>query len=195
MATDTQKYANHIGRETRHSAFEEFSRDERRPAVLLLSALVIAAIFFGMGLLVGRWTAEPNKQAGAAAPTGATSQASSSPAARPGAQPPTAPNAGPAAAASPDRPAAAASPDPARRFTLLVTSYDTAEKAQPLIKALQDAGFADVRTAATQAGSSPARYSVLAGRFTEDEARQASLRMRALKDPRVKNVRVIEEGR
>ena len=41
----------------RHSAFEEFRRDERRPAVLLLAALVIAAAFFAFGILLGRWMA------------------------------------------------------------------------------------------------------------------------------------------
>lgn len=42
--------------EARHSALEEFARDERRPAVLLLAALVIAAIFFALGIIFDRWT-------------------------------------------------------------------------------------------------------------------------------------------
>ena len=54
MATDTQKYA--AERETRHSALTEFQRDERRPAVLLLTLLIVAAIFFALGIMVGRWT-------------------------------------------------------------------------------------------------------------------------------------------
>jgi hypothetical protein len=41
----------------RHSAFEEFRRDERRPAVLLLAVLLVAAAFFALGIMVGRWTA------------------------------------------------------------------------------------------------------------------------------------------
>jgi hypothetical protein len=41
-----------------HSAVEEFRRDERRPAVLLLCALVIAAAFFAFGILLGRWMAD-----------------------------------------------------------------------------------------------------------------------------------------
>ena len=41
-----------------HSAFEEFRRDERRPAVLLLGALVLAAAFFALGMLLGRWMAD-----------------------------------------------------------------------------------------------------------------------------------------
>jgi hypothetical protein len=57
MATDTQKYSSE--RETNHSAFAEFQRDERRPAVLLLTILIIAAIFFALGIMVGRWTAQP----------------------------------------------------------------------------------------------------------------------------------------
>lgn len=43
-----------------HSAFEEFRRDERRPAVLLLGALVIAAVFFALGIMLGRWMADDN---------------------------------------------------------------------------------------------------------------------------------------
>jgi hypothetical protein len=46
--------------ERHHSAFEEFRRDERRPAVLLLGALVIAALFFALGIMLGRWMAEDN---------------------------------------------------------------------------------------------------------------------------------------
>ena len=49
--------ALHIS-EMPHNALSEFSRDERRPAVLLLSALVIAAIFFALGIMVGRWTSD-----------------------------------------------------------------------------------------------------------------------------------------
>ena len=58
MATDTQKYA--AEREARHSALTEFQRDERRPAVLLLTLLIVAAIFFALGIMVGRWTTQPN---------------------------------------------------------------------------------------------------------------------------------------
>jgi hypothetical protein len=45
-----------------HSAFAEFSRDERRPAVMLLSALVIAAVFFALGIMVGRWTKDASSE-------------------------------------------------------------------------------------------------------------------------------------
>ncbi len=57
MATDTEKYVSE--REANHSALAEFRRDERRPAVLLLAILIVAAIFFALGIMVGRWTAQP----------------------------------------------------------------------------------------------------------------------------------------
>jgi hypothetical protein len=64
MATETQKYTGE--RETRHSAFTEFQRDERRPAVLLLTILLVAALFFALGIMVGRWTAQPKPEQSAA---------------------------------------------------------------------------------------------------------------------------------
>jgi hypothetical protein len=61
MSTGTQKYdAPASDLEPRHSALEEFARDERRPAVLLLGALVIAAIFFALGIVFDRWTNNRN---------------------------------------------------------------------------------------------------------------------------------------
>lgn len=51
--------ALHIS-EMPHNALSEFGRDERRPAVLLLGALVIAAIFFAIGIMVGRLTGDNN---------------------------------------------------------------------------------------------------------------------------------------
>jgi cell division septation protein DedD len=86
MAIDTHKYAGEVEYKTRHSALEEFGRDERRPAVLLLSALVLSALFFGLGLLVGRWTVKPN--ATALAPSSKPStQATPAPTSQPTAQP------------------------------------------------------------------------------------------------------------
>ncbi len=58
MASDkTTNDPLHIS-ETPHNALSEFSRDERRPAVMLLGALVIAAIFFAIGIMVGRLTSD-----------------------------------------------------------------------------------------------------------------------------------------
>ncbi len=54
MATDTHKHTAGIEPEPHHSAFAEFNRDERRPAVLLLTILVVAALFFALGIMVGR---------------------------------------------------------------------------------------------------------------------------------------------
>ncbi len=56
MSFETQKYSGELERDPHHSALDEFGRDERRPAVMLLAGLVIAVIFFALGLMVGRWT-------------------------------------------------------------------------------------------------------------------------------------------
>lgn len=74
MSTDTQKYSDEHESEVPHSAFEEFTRDERRPAVLLLAGLVIASIFFALGILFGRWT--DKRGTDAPAPTSQQGQAS-----------------------------------------------------------------------------------------------------------------------
>jgi hypothetical protein len=99
MSTDTQNYSEEFDREVRHSALEEFSRDERRPAVLLLAGLLIAALFFALGIMVGRWMTKPTQspttlnvnQQRQNAPVNRQTNASPSPApsstARPTAQP------------------------------------------------------------------------------------------------------------
>lgn len=61
-----------------HSAFEEFRRDERRPAVLLLGALVIAAAFFALGIMLGRWMAD-NDNASRERPSQTVNQPSATP--------------------------------------------------------------------------------------------------------------------
>ncbi len=63
MSTDTEIYTPHAENSIRHSAFAEFNRDERRPAVLLLAALVVAAVFFAIGIFVGRLTSTQNPPA------------------------------------------------------------------------------------------------------------------------------------
>jgi hypothetical protein len=178
MATETQKYADQMERnEARHSALEEFSRDERRPAVLLLSALVLSVLFFGIGLIVGRWTAEPERQALSSGTTGEPAAASTP-------QP---------ATSQATNTLTEASPGVERRFSLLVATYDTSEKAQSLVKVLEEAGHTNVRISGPRAGDARPRYSILAGRFTQDEAREAARQMRTSKDPRLKNARVMED--
>jgi cytoskeletal protein RodZ len=181
MATDTQKYATEAEREARHSALAEFSRDERRPAVLLLSALVIAVLFFAIGLLVGRWTAEPDSTSNAASSGKATQSSTSSTAAAPTPQP-----------TASTKTAAATSPDATHRFALLVATYDAPEKSQPVIKTLQEAGYTDIRTTTPRAGEARPTYSVLVGHFTQDEARESARRMRSANNPLLKNAKVVE---
>jgi SPOR domain len=182
MATDTQKYADQIEQEPRHSALAEFSRDERRPAVLLLSALVLSALFFGIGLMVGRWTALPESTSKTASSTAASPASASTPIPQPAISPAT------NTASEPSSNAAA------RRFALLVATYDTPEKAQTLIKFLQEAGYTDARTNSPRAGDTRPRYSVLVGHFTQDEAREAARRMRSTNNPRLRNAKVIESS-
>jgi hypothetical protein len=64
------------------SAFEEFSRDGRRPAVLLLAALVIAATFFALGIMLGRLMAD-DRDAPGRRPPEAFNQSSAAPVAPP----------------------------------------------------------------------------------------------------------------
>jgi cytoskeletal protein RodZ len=184
MSTDTHKYVSEAEREARHSALAEFSRDERRPAVLLLSALLIAVLFFAIGLLVGRWTAEPDSTSTASA-SNSTSSPSASPAAELTPQPIT---------KTSTNTEAETSPTATRGFALLVATYDAPEKAQSLIKVLQEAGYTDVRTTTPRAGETRPRYSVIVGHYTKDEARDAVQRIRSAHDPRLKNAKVIEDS-
>lgn len=179
MAIDTRKYADQVDYESRHSALAELSRDERKPAVLLLSALLLSALFFGLGLIVGRWTAEPEK---ASVTPSSSPQAAATPAPQPTAPAPP--------AASPS----AAPPDATRRFSLLVATYDAPDKAQTLVKSLEQAGYTDIRATSPRAGETKRSYSVLVGRFTQDEAREAARRMRAAGDDRLQNAKVIESN-
>ena len=184
MATDTQKYAAkaRAEREARHSALAEFSRDERRPAVLLLSALMLSALFFGIGLMVGRWTAEPGSRSNPVSVSAPSTTSTPAPTPQPV---PTAPVTNAATETQPDIP---------RRYSVLVATYDAPEKAQSLIKFLEEAGYSDVRDNVPRPGESPRRYSVLVGRFTQDEASETVRKLRSTKNPRLKNAKVIEVG-
>jgi uncharacterized protein YhaN len=175
MATDTPKYVSAREAEARHSALAEFGRDERRPAVLLLSGLAIAVLFFGLGMLIGRWTAVPDQSASerrAAVPAAPASAASTQPLG--------------------SNTSNIGSTDPQRRFSVLVATYDSADKSKTLITALQDAGFKDIRTTTPRPGEASPRYSVLVGPYTQDEARDAVRRLRSANDPRLKNAKVVD---
>lgn len=189
MATETTKYAAQSDTEARHSALEELYRDERRPALLLLSGLVIAIIFFALGVMVGRWISSDQPARINAAPA---SNPSPTPAAQANTVQTTQTTQAPSNQAS-----AAVSPSPSqraeeRRYTLLIATFNTPKDAQPLIKKLEQAGYKDVRTSTPRAGERQTRFSVLVGRYTSDEAEQLAARMRATNDPRLRNVRVIE---
>ena len=184
MATDTHKYNAQGEQEPPHSALAEFSRDERRPAVLLLSALLLSALFFGLGLLVGRWTARPASTSKATSNT-----ATASPVATPT---PTTPPPQSINTTATNSTGEILPNEAVRPFSLLIATYDTSEKAEALIKTLQEAGYTEVRISSPRPSDPRPRYSVIVGRFTQDEAREAATRMRSANDPRLKNAKVIE---
>ncbi|HYY58471.1 MAG TPA: hypothetical protein VE842_14145 [Pyrinomonadaceae bacterium] len=184
MSTETDKYESQAERDARHSALEEFSRDERRPAVILLSALVLAAIFFAFGIMVGRWTADQGRSPAIAQEDGARPQA------------PT-----PSNAVTPQQPASAASATPPpppvdkqRRYALLIEDLKSSEAARSLAQSMERAGYKDVRTPQrTPAAAAANSFQVLIGRYTRDEAEAEATRLRARGGPRLKNVRVVED--
>jgi hypothetical protein len=185
MSTETQKYAAPTESEPRHSALQEFSRDERRPAVLLLGGLAIAAIFFAIGIMVGRWSAGDGAAQSTAPPGVLTTRT------------PATSNPAPASQPTPPAPAAAvtnqSSRDQEHRFAVLVETYNTPEDAQPLIKSLEQGGYTNIRTSTPRADASRPKFSVLVGHYTRDEAREAVARLRATNDRKFKNARVVED--
>jgi hypothetical protein len=183
MATETTKHTAQTEMEARHSALEELYRDERRPALLLLSGLVIAVLFFALGIMVGRWMNTDNN-----------SKPVASPAATPSPQPTTT-SQGAQANASPSSANATSNSgrDSSRRYSLLIATFNTPEEAQPLIKRLEDAGYKDVRTSTPRASAQQQKFSILVGRYTREEADQLATRMRATGDPRLRYARVIED--
>ena len=83
MSPERQRTTSHDERAAaqttmRHSAFAEFQHDERRPAVLLLGALVIAAVFFALGIMLGRWMVD-DKDAPDSRPQATVNQTQNSP--------------------------------------------------------------------------------------------------------------------
>lgn len=187
MATETTKHTAQTEAGPRHSALEELYRDERRPALLLLSGLLIAVLFFALGIMVGRWM---------------TADGASRPSAAPASTPRATPITQGAAQTSLPAPVASApningasntARDDARRYSLLIATFNTPEEAQPLIKRLEDAGYKDVRTSTPRANERQPKFSVLVGHYTRDEADQLASRMRSTGDPRLRYARVIED--
>lgn len=184
MATETTKHVEQTEAERRHSALEELYRDERRPALLLLSALAIAVLFFALGIMVGRWMKTDNNTSPGSQPASSPAQATPSVITQ-GAQ-----AVAPASSAN-----AQPTPDakPERRYSLLIATFNTPEEAQPLIKSLEGAGYKDVRTITPRASERQPKFSILVGRYTREEAEQLATRMRSTGDPRLRYTRVIEE--
>jgi cell division septation protein DedD len=191
MSPETDKYEEQAGQEAPHSAFDEFSRDERRPAVILLSALILAATFFAIGIMFGRWTAEPPAPQATTTPSTAPAQTPTQATTGPNTPQPSTTS---AATAQPPQPAAEtrAGDDKKRRYALLVADLKSKEAANSLVKSLERAGYKDVRIQA-RPGASDSTVSVLIGRFTRDEAEAEAARLKEQGGPRMKNVRVVEE--
>lgn len=180
MATDSDKYDEQFERESRHSALEELKRDERRPALILLSALLLAAIFFALGIMVGRWTTQTSTQTPA----------------QTNAPPPPASNTAPpqqqlsnTQAATASSPTPARSQDQGRRFSLVIENLSSDKAAESLVRSLERMGYRDVRS---MAGASGSQFSVLVGHYTREEAEAEARRLRDRGGPRLKDVRIRE---
>ena len=158
--------------EIRHSALEEFSRDERRPAVIMLGLLALGAVFFAIGILVGRFTVQD--------------RASLNPH-----------NTQPAAiqtnAAQSEQQSAPATEETERRFSILVGTYKPTDNAQSVIRDLTRKGYQDVRTNPPDAVHTHQSFSLLIGHYTRQEAEQEAARLRSSQDPHLKNATVIED--
>jgi hypothetical protein len=182
MSTETDKYENQIERETPHSAFAEFSRDERRPAVMLLAALILAAIFFAIGIMFGRWTAEPHSRPDTT--PGVSTQTAPPPPATGAPQPQPAS----AQTTAPPRP----TDDKQQGYTLLIADLKSNEAASALVESLERAGYKDVRIR-PRTSAPDSQFSILIGHYTRDEALAEAARLKDKGGPRMRNVRVIAD--
>jgi hypothetical protein len=177
MSMDSDKYDEQL---ERHSALEELKRDERRPAVILLSALLLAAIFFALGIMVGRWTTQTRTQ------TPAQTNAPSPPVLNAAPPQPTLSNTQAAASPTSVRPQ-----DQGRPFSLVIENLSSERAAESLVKSLERMGYRDVRSTASTPGS---QFSVLVGHYTREEAEAEARKLRDRGGPRLKAVRVREEA-
>lgn len=181
MSAEPSNYLEIVS-ESRHSALDELARDERRPALFLVTGLVIAVVFFAFGIIVGRWTTQ-----GRAADVSPTTRSSA---------------AGVASAStllrqsttnqtrSPNQTKSAESQE--RRFAILVASYEAPEDAQPMIKSLKSAGYKNIRIDPPKPEEPKAKFSLLVGSYTQEEAKSALTVLSKSGDVRLKNVRIIE---
>ncbi|HVG34068.1 MAG TPA: SPOR domain-containing protein [Pyrinomonadaceae bacterium] len=188
MATDSDKYDEQLERESRHSALEELKRDERRPALILLSALLLAAIFFALGIMVGRWTTQTKTQTPATQTNAPPPPASNT---APPQQQPSNTQAATSPTASTSSPTPARPQDQTRRFSLVIENLSSERAAESLVKSLERMGYRDVRSTAKTQGS---QFSVLVGHYTREEAEAEARKLRDRGGPRLKDVRVREEA-
>jgi cytoskeletal protein RodZ len=186
MSTDSDKYEEQLERESRHSALEELKRDERRPAVILLSALLLAAIFFAFGIMVGRWTTQTRTQTRAQEVAPAPPVSNAAPP-----QPPLS-NTQTATSSSSPTPSATRPQDQGRRFNLAIENLSSDRAAQSLVKSLARLGYRDVRALPSTTGAR-SQFTVLIGHYTREEAEAEATKLRDRGGPRLKDVRVIEE--
>ncbi|HMF57848.1 MAG TPA: SPOR domain-containing protein [Pyrinomonadaceae bacterium] len=171
---ETRKRVEHIEPEIKHSALEEFSRDERRPAVILLGLLALGAVFFAIGILVGRFTVED--MVSAHSPQAQTSAAQTAATSQPDTQQTT----------------AEAVHSTEQRYAVLVGRFKTPEDAQSLVRDLTGKGYTDIRTEPSGRANTQKIFSLLIGHYTRQEAEQEAARMRSAHDQRLKSASVVE---
>jgi cytoskeletal protein RodZ len=187
MSTGSDKYDDPMERESRHSALEELKRDERRPAVILLSALILAAVFFALGIMVGRWTMQTGSQPSAQTVTPSLPPVSNT------APPSQSLSNNQTATPSSSTPTSTRPRDQGRQFNLVIENISSDKAAQSLVKSLERLGYSDVRSV-PRTSNERSQFSVLIGRYTRSEAEAEAAKLRDRGGPRLKDVRVVEEA-
>ena len=173
---ETTKRGSSREHEPKHSALEEFSRDERRPAVILLGLLALGALFFAIGILVGRFTIEDRASLNPHHTEAGAIQTTTSP------------------HSETEQGSAPATQETEQRFTILVGTYKGSDNVQSIIRDLTRKGYTDVRTDPPDVVHTHQSFSLLVGHYTHQEAEQAASRMRSSQDQRLKNASVIEDS-